>query len=114
MGGENTSGSKVNTIDTAFYSSGGKFSDFGDLTISPQHNTGTSNSLRGLAAGGEVPSQSNTIDYVTMSSAGNAIDFIVVLSNGLANAVLIMVLSYFITVDQKNIDRFIISLFGFR
>ena len=43
--------------------------------------------------------------------AGNAIDFIVVLSNGLANAVLIMVLSYFITVDQKNIDKFIISLF---
>ena len=42
VGGENTSGSKVNTIDTAFYSSGGKFSDFGDLTISPQHNTGTS------------------------------------------------------------------------
>jgi len=43
--------------------------------------------------------------------AGNAIDFIVVISNGLANAVLIMVLSYFIAVDQKNIDKFIISLF---
>ena len=43
--------------------------------------------------------------------AGNAIDCIVVLSNGLANAVLIMVLSYFIAVDQKNIDKFIISLF---
>jgi predicted PurR-regulated permease PerM len=43
--------------------------------------------------------------------AGNAIDLIVVISNGLANALLIMVLSYFITVDQEAIDKFIISLF---
>jgi hypothetical protein len=35
-----------------------------------------SNSTRGLFAGGYVaPSNVNTIDYVTIASAGNAIDF---------------------------------------
>jgi len=45
------------------------------------------------------------------SLAGNAVDLIIVISNGLANALLIMVLTYFMTVDQDLIERFIISLF---
>jgi len=80
----------------------GFFQPIVDNTLSNITTTEISNTLQKnlLTVGGNLS-----------TLAGNAIDFILVLSNGLANAVLIMVLSYFITVDQKNIDRFIISLF---
>ena len=46
--------------------------------LSPKWNArGFSDSTRGLAAGGEYPGTPyfNVIEYVTMSSAGNSVDF---------------------------------------
>ncbi len=45
------------------------------------------------------------------SIAGNAVDLIISISNGLANAILVLVLTYFMTVDHESIERFIIALF---
>lgn len=43
--------------------------------------------------------------------AQNAIGLFVSISNGFANAILVLFLTYFMTVDHKMVDRFIISFF---
>ena len=48
---------------------------FGDLTVIGEDTGGLSNTTRGLFGGGTTPSAINTIDYVTISSLGDAIDF---------------------------------------
>jgi hypothetical protein len=58
------------TIQTMGYSTGSVATDFGDLTSVKAEAGGYSNSTRGLI-GGDV----GGIDYVTMASAGNAVDF---------------------------------------
>jgi hypothetical protein len=56
--------------------SAGNGTDFGDLTEAVQGAGGTSNSTRGLFAGGETSSTTrNNIDYITIASTGNASDF---------------------------------------
>jgi len=43
--------------------------------------------------------------------AQNAVGLFVSISNGFANAILVLFLTYFMTVDHKMVDRFIISFF---
>ena len=48
---------------------------FGDLTLSRSNISSCSSALRGLWIGGTTPTYQDTIDYVTIASAGDAIDF---------------------------------------
>jgi hypothetical protein len=73
-------GGGVNTIDFITISSTGNAADFGDLTISRFTLGGCSNSIRGIFGGGLAPSPApntltNVIDYITIASTGNAVDF---------------------------------------
>ena len=69
----------VDTIDYVTFSSTGDAVDFGNLTQARWlMMDGCSSSTRGLFAGGLHPSPSTNfdiIDYITMASAGNAVDF---------------------------------------
>ena len=55
----------------------GSFTNFGDLSRKRSTSTGVSTKTRGVFAGGveSFPTRINTIDYITFSSAGSAIDF---------------------------------------
>ena len=73
-GGEGAS--KLNTIDYITTASTGNATDFGDLGYSIQGAAGTSNSTRGLFAGGEPASGiENFIEYITIASTGNGTNF---------------------------------------
>ena len=71
--------SDVNTIDYITTSTLGNAADFGDLTLARNQLGGVSNAVRGLFAGGyHNPGSStdnNLIEYITMASLGNAVDF---------------------------------------
>lgn len=45
------------------------------------------------------------------SLAGNALNTVKAISDGLANAILVLLLTYFMIVDEKTIDNFTLSLF---
>ena len=82
MGGKDAESPSVpvNTIDFVNITSTGDASDFGDLLLAIEHNTGTSNGKldRAVDGGGMVASSTaslKTLEYVTISSAGNAKDF---------------------------------------
>jgi hypothetical protein len=69
-----------NAIDYITIASAGNSNDFGDLTVSRFGPGAFSSSSRGVFFGGSVLAPSpatytNTIDYVTISSIGNALDF---------------------------------------
>jgi hypothetical protein len=69
-----------NTIDFITISTLGNAADFGDLTVVRGYNGGCSNSIRGVFGGGITPSPAantlvNVIDYITIASLGNAVDF---------------------------------------
>ena len=72
-----------NAIEFITMSTLGNGTDFGDLTQGTQHPSGVSDKTRGVRMGGTKsagpqPYQSegtNVIDFVTMASQGNAIDF---------------------------------------
>ena len=49
--------------------------DFGDMTNQRRLGASFSSSTRGIMAGGLTPSRVNTIDYVEMSTLGDAVDF---------------------------------------
>ena len=70
---------RENTIDYVTIASTGNAQDFGDLTVARNaHNTGLSNSTRGCWGSGLIsaaPNLTNIIDYVTIASTGNAVDF---------------------------------------
>ena len=59
----------------------GNAADFGDLTVAKRTHTGGSNSIRGIFAGGQDTNPNtdnncvNTIDYITIATLGNAVDF---------------------------------------
>ena len=76
-GGGSDSG--TNVIDFITLSSAGNATDFGDLSVSRYELGGGSggSSVRGLFFGGENTSGTkvNVVDYITFSSAGNALDF---------------------------------------
>ena len=71
-----------NTINGFTFVSTGSAFDFGNLTIGREDPAGVSNSTRGVfMAGGQHPGVSpyisflNTIDYVTIASSGDAVNF---------------------------------------
>ena len=68
-----------NGIDFVTIASTGNAADFGDLTITSHHGTGISDGTRGIITAMENSSwtnnNSNRIDYITIASTGNAVDF---------------------------------------
>ena len=70
----------LNTIDYITIAATGNAVNFGDLFEARNGLTGTSNSTRGVFGGGSNPSpasdtKKNTIDYITIASLGDAINF---------------------------------------
>jgi hypothetical protein len=78
-GGSQPVSSYVSKIEYVIIASKGNSVDTGyDLTERRQALSGASNSVRGIFRAGQVetaPNNSNTIDYITLASLGNAIDF---------------------------------------
>ena len=80
-GGNDGSGSDgSNIIDFVTITTNGNAADFGDLTVARYDPVGASNGTRGIfSAGtdgtGNPTTVFNTIDYISISSTGNAIDF---------------------------------------
>ena len=76
--GKSTDGT-TNEIEYVTIQSTGNTTDFGDLTTARREitNGNTSSKTRGIFAGGRANAAApqNTIDYITMASAGNATDF---------------------------------------
>ena len=69
-----------NRIDYVTISSTGNAQDFGDLitNVSSAVTSGASSSTRGLIAGGDtngLGANTNVIQYITMDSTGNSVDF---------------------------------------
>ena len=68
-----------NTIDYITISTPGNATDFGDLTVARYDLAATSDGSRGVFGGGVDPGPGpayyNTIDYITISTPGNATDF---------------------------------------
>ena len=79
LAGGYTPSAWINTIDYIMISTAGNAVEFGDLTEPRGDFSGTiSSTIRGCFAGGYFPSpqvRHNTIDYVTIATAGNAADF---------------------------------------
>ena len=76
----NTNAGVTNFIEYVTIPSLGDSIDFGDLSVSRGAPGGTSNSIRGVFAGGRTQqtpaiSTSNVIDYITIATLGNATDF---------------------------------------
>jgi hypothetical protein len=69
----------LNTIEYITISSTGNVQDFGDLSVGKYSLSACSNSTRGVFGGGFTPTPAatylNTIEYITISSTGNAVDF---------------------------------------
>jgi hypothetical protein len=78
-GGNNISNSAVNTIAYITIATAGNAIDFGDLTQRRNFVAATSNGSRGVFGGGYQPdvveAVVNAIDYITISTTGNATDF---------------------------------------
>jgi len=78
-GGNTPSGGAYgNRIDFVEIHSSGNSQAFGELTLhSSRHTVATSNSIRGLVKHGYTPSagSDNDIEYLTIASGGNGIDF---------------------------------------
>ena len=78
-GGANPSANGINTIEYFTMASQGNASNFGDLTVGAARQAGAASATRGVFAGGYTwPSPAtvyNVINYVTIASTGNAIDF---------------------------------------
>ena len=69
----------VNTINAMNFSSGGTAIDFGNSTISARQQTSCASRTRALRAlgytGSGSPGYDNVVDFVTISSTGDATDF---------------------------------------
>ena len=79
MGGHDGS-NRVNTIEYITISTLGNSADFGDLLSSKTPNQAVmSNAVRGLGFGGGAPGpvagNNNTIEFITIATLGNSIDF---------------------------------------
>ena len=79
VSGNSPENSSVNTIVYVTISTTGNASDFGDLSVNYGNFPGCSaNAIRGLRAGGlSQPAgvQAQSIEYITMATLGNGIDF---------------------------------------
>jgi len=71
--------SQTNVIEYITISSTGNAADFGDLTLQRSHIGGCSTSTRGIFGAGYVAASpaanTNVIDYITIASTGNAVDY---------------------------------------
>ena len=69
----------INTMDYITIDTIGNAVDFGDLTVARYHAAGVSSPTRGVFGGGIITTQAspevNTMDYITIDTIGNAIDF---------------------------------------
>ena len=70
----------IDVIDYGTIAATGNFADFGDLTVARNALIGICSPIRGVFAGGSdgsspTPATKNTIDYITINSAGDATDF---------------------------------------
>ena len=69
----------LNTIEYITISSTGNVVDFGDLSVGKNGLSACSSSTRGVFGGGLTPTPAltyfNTIEYITISSTGDAVDF---------------------------------------
>ena len=72
-------GAYSNTIEFVTFSSTGNGTDFGDLIYSRSNLSSLANSTRGIFTGGNsnapTYANNNVIEYVTISSTGNAVQF---------------------------------------
>ncbi len=79
LGSDSGGAPYLNTIDFVIISTLGNAADFGDMTGKIVSRTGYSSSTRGILHGGyqypTSPNHVNTIEYVTLASTGNAIEF---------------------------------------
>jgi hypothetical protein len=79
FGGGYAPSSNQNVIDYITIASTGNATDFGDLTVARQYLAACSSSTRGVFGGGYIITptfiNSNTIDYITIATTGNATDF---------------------------------------
>ena len=72
--------SVINSIEYVTIPSTGNSFDFGDSIVTVYETASASNNIRGLNAGGYssgsgVPANTETIEYVTIASISNAVDF---------------------------------------
>ena len=72
--------SLINRIEKVEIASTGNATDYGDSTMSVYETASASNNTRGLNGGGYssgsgTPANTETIEYVTIASIGNALDF---------------------------------------
>jgi len=71
--------SRLSEIDFVTFSSTGDAADFGDMTVARAAggDAGHSSETRALLAAGSTPSsdENDTIDFITIASTGNGIDF---------------------------------------
>ena len=74
-GNYSSPGTYISSLTNMNTTSLGAESFFGDLTVARGAISSTSSQVRGIFAGGYTPSGTNTIDYVTISSSGDAQDF---------------------------------------
>jgi len=83
-GGQNPS--NLNTIDYFTIATLGNAIDFGDITYSGSSGVdylgSAASATRGLLAGGQTPTKMNSINYITIATTGNSIDFGDLLSIG--------------------------------
>ena len=88
-GGETPS--NVNNIEYITLASEGNAIDFGDLAQSgavnnvARYKAGCGSSTRGLYGSGSTPAASNVIEYITINTLGNSLDFGDLLTTGLNN-----------------------------
>ena len=72
-------GGQTNTIEFVPFSSLGNTTDFGDMTYAARDMGGCSNATRGLFYGGiatpSAPAGTDTINYITIASTGNGVDY---------------------------------------
>ena len=79
-GDDDTASTYIKTIDFILIQSKGESVAFGETLIAVEQNVGAGNKTRGLIAGGFNPSFSpdtrvNQIQYITIATEGNSIDF---------------------------------------
>ena len=71
-----SSGSGIrDTIEGITIASTGTFDDYGDLHAVREQCTGSQSTTRGIICGGITPSSTNVIEYVTIMTEGDAVDF---------------------------------------
>ena len=79
-GDDDTTSTYIKTIDFILIQTKGESVTFGETLIAVEQNVGAGNKTRGLIAGGFNPSFSpdtrvNQIQYITIATEGNSIDF---------------------------------------